>query len=306
MTSFEEYSRSTPASAQAPDYMYSYSGVSNQAYPTIYTPHPHTHSTSSGGYGGYGQNTHQDFVLDTNSVQQGLSAESIYHLNTPAHSPRHSSLHSFAPQPPVLSSTSDSGASIRSNLSSAIGSPSMSDHHNKEWNHIPSIAPGIIHQDNFQIDTCAISGFDCEPVMAPKYPGYVGESENVFLPQLFSALSPMNVVPCSFPSTTEAPTSVAAQIWRTRMKNRLNSPLTGSFPAYIGLDDACFKPPATPASRIASFSATPIETHISKPRRGSISYSPFFSQSSGTYGAPLGFSCRFPYQRLQLLFLLLP
>ncbi|KAF1353540.1 hypothetical protein BDV97DRAFT_117481 [Delphinella strobiligena] len=190
MTSFEEYSRSTPASAQAPDYMYSYSGVSNQAYPTIYTPHPHTHSTSSGGYGGYGQNTHQDFVLDTNSVQQGLSAESIYHLNTPAHSPRHSSLHSFAPQPPVLSSTSDSGASIRSNLSSAIGSPSMSDHHNKEWNHIPSIAPGIIHQDNFQIDTCAISGFDCEPVMAPKYPGYVD-------PALIQPTSPPNYA--SFP-----------------------------------------------------------------------------------------------------------
>lgn len=293
--------------------MYSYSGISNQAYPTIYAPHPHTHSTSSGGYGGYGQNTHQDFVLDTNTVQQGLSAESIYHLNTPAHSPRHSSLNSFDPQPPVLSSTSDSGASIRSNLSSAIGSPSMSDHHNKEWNHIQPIAPSIIHQDNFQIDTFAISGFECEPVMAPKYPGYVGESERVSSPQLFSAFSSVNVIPVSSLSTTESPASVAAQSWRTRTENsgnahsqRLDSPFTGPFAAHIDLDDdACFKPPATPASRIASFSAAPIETHISKPRKGSISYSPFFSQSSGTYGAPLGFSCRFPYQRFQLLFLLL-
>ena len=181
MTSFDEYSQSIMASAPGEDYqLYSYSA--SQSYPSVYTPQ---HQATNQGFGTYNihpsypQNTHQDFVLDTDSVHQQLAAKIDYQSRSPpAHSPTHSSANSFDLQPPVLSSTSDSGTSIQSNVSSALGSPSVSIHQAREWNHFPGNMPSIVQQDNLHPDAFA-QAFDYEPLVVPKHPKCVGELKDL-------------------------------------------------------------------------------------------------------------------------------
>lgn len=93
-------------------------------------------------------------------IAQGVKA-SFQQYASPMASP-HSTSNSFQEQPPVLSASSESGASVSS---SAIGSPSQ---FNEPWN---PLSAGLGLPQGFEY-----SGM-VEPV---KVPGYVGESTNVF------------------------------------------------------------------------------------------------------------------------------
>jgi hypothetical protein len=69
----------------------------------------------------------QDLQYHYDAIAQGVKP---YQYDTPAGSP-HSTPHSFHEHPPVLSASSESGASVSS---SAIGSPSLVPQYNESWN----------------------------------------------------------------------------------------------------------------------------------------------------------------------------
>ncbi|ORY19896.1 hypothetical protein BCR34DRAFT_458675, partial [Clohesyomyces aquaticus] len=85
---------------------------------------------------------------DLESYYAGI-AEGVkpsYHQYSPTGSP-HSASHSFDNQPPILSASSESGASVSS---SAMGSPSLAPQYNDSWN--PSFVPGIVQSNGFEFD----------------------------------------------------------------------------------------------------------------------------------------------------------
>lgn len=273
---------------------YQYQAISTQGYPSIYTaPQPQQMNPGFESYS-YPRATHQDFVLDTESIHQQLSVKPSYQAHSPAHSPTHSSANSFDLQPPVLSSTSDSGASIQSNMSSAMGSPSLSIHAPRDWNQMQGTVPGIVQQDCYPTETFTPSGFDYESAMALKHPGFVGESRQ--LPSsrrsnTFSSVNSVSSCSSSFPQSS-APVPAQRRPEQSSLLNQNFDSASASSVPSTGL----FKQPESQASSSAcSIFPLPTTPPASVRRRaGSISYSPFFAQSSGTSGAPLEFSCLFP------------
>ena len=85
---------------------------------------------------------------------------------SPNYSPAHSNSHSFDLHPPILSSTSDSGASVQSTISSAMGSPSAQPQQSNDWTQQQSASmfPGIVHPDSLGHDVFATTGFDLETI----------------------------------------------------------------------------------------------------------------------------------------------
>lgn len=155
---------------------YQYQTIHAQEYPSTFFPHqtrsiPSNHHTYSDSQS-YPRLTHHDFVLDTDSVKQHLAAKPDYHPYSPA--PTHSSVHSFDLQPPVLSSTSDSGASYQSNASSAMGSPTRSVPHHGDWNQMQESVPSIVRHENFHAEPFP-SRFDYDSMLTSKQPGFVGK-----------------------------------------------------------------------------------------------------------------------------------
>ncbi|KAL1311113.1 hypothetical protein AAFC00_001318 [Neodothiora populina] len=183
MSSFTEHSYSYGAQVQGSTYQaYPYQGMSNSDF-SNYPPHSQPVHTGYDPYRtahqAYPGKTHQDFVLDTDSINHQLSVQPVQpisHLRSPAHSPTHSSANSFDTHAPVLSSTSDSGASIQSNMSSAIGSPSLDANYQREWNAMSNPVPSIVHHENFVNDTYSSSGFDYDSSMTSKHRGCVDPS----------------------------------------------------------------------------------------------------------------------------------
>jgi hypothetical protein len=82
---------------------------------------------------------------------------------------------SFDPQPPVLSSTSDSGASIQSGMSSHMGSPSAQPQQMNDWNQQFNMFPSIFQPDNM-IPT---SMFESGTISGEAKIGCVGELSKV-------------------------------------------------------------------------------------------------------------------------------
>ncbi|KAI9706184.1 MAG: hypothetical protein M1820_004945 [Bogoriella megaspora] len=124
----------------------------------------------------------QDFGFGSTST--ALQSKSNYHPQTPAESPTNSAKNSFDVQPPNLSSTSDSGASVQSTSSSAMGSPSLNPHYAQEgWNTLGQglgLAPGIVQHDHLGQEPFTTSGFEYEPLLVhEKIPGCVGESPSI-------------------------------------------------------------------------------------------------------------------------------
>ncbi|KAL9086608.1 MAG: hypothetical protein Q9165_007051 [Trypethelium subeluteriae] len=109
-----------------------------------------------------------------------------YHPQTPAESPTNSANNSFDNQPPHLSSTSDSGASVQSTSSSAMGSPSLNPSYPPEsWNTLGQglggqglgIAPGIVPHDHLGHEPFGTSGFEYDPLLVhDKIPSCVDPS----------------------------------------------------------------------------------------------------------------------------------
>nr|POE77440.1 hypothetical protein CFP56_09087 [Quercus suber] len=131
---------------------------------------------------------------------------------TPSYSPSNSASHSFDNQhPPVLSAPSDSGASVQSTISSAMGSPAMQPLPPNEWaqSQHSSLLPDI-----FQDESAAFtSGFDYETIpMTNK--GCVGEFTDISSSQLR--------VPRNNPSLSSLPFPV-----QPAQSNTNSSPMPG-------------------------------------------------------------------------------
>ncbi|GAB7357417.1 hypothetical protein MBLNU459_g8346t1 [Dothideomycetes sp. NU459] len=208
MTSLAEYQHSMNSQTEGGDYqLYSY-----QAYQSIYAGHQPTVSTFDQFSIPviYQQGQHdQSFLYESEANDYSKSTIPSY---SPNYSPTNSIAHSFDMQPPVLSSTSDSGASVQSNISSAMGSPSIGVQQQvPTWNHLQGLVPSIVQQDSFQPDQFASTNYDFESAVPP-FKGFVDPSliqplsPSTYSTQPYQApLSPQNVL--FGHSTSPAPSS---------------------------------------------------------------------------------------------------
>ncbi|KAK5145130.1 hypothetical protein LTR32_003051 [Rachicladosporium monterosium] len=119
------------------------------------------------------------------------------HLQAPgsSYSPSNSASRSFDFQnPPMLSSTSDSGASGQSATSSGMNSPCLQPQQSGSWSQQTNMdmIPGIVHHDSLVQDIFATTGLDLDPILVTDK-GCVGELLNFSSsqqPQSSSFLAP--------------------------------------------------------------------------------------------------------------------
>lgn len=200
-------------------------------------------------------------------------------------------------QPPVLSSTSDSGASIQSAMSSHVGSPATQSQQAGDWNQHNNMFPNILQPENmFPVNTFET---DTIPVVEKEF---VGESTKVssvrdlsFPSPSVGAASPVpNTDPPAVTSSTIRGTASLHATDGISLESR-RSPAGSSFQ---------FHPQSPVFGRVKQQRQTPTRLarcsnaggdsqRLYAPR--SPSQSPFFSQSSGHFVPPLGFSCSSPF-----------
>jgi hypothetical protein len=126
---------------------------------------------------GYSHNMNEPYPFNPEQLQQLAR----YDMNQ-----QHSQLkadYSFEHQPPVLSSTSDSGASIQSAMSSNMGSPSAQPQQMNDWSQHFNMGPSIFPQDNI-----ATSMFESGTIPGEAKIGCVGELSKVSSSHDFSFL----------------------------------------------------------------------------------------------------------------------
>ncbi|KAK4982142.1 hypothetical protein LTR50_007827 [Elasticomyces elasticus] len=195
MMSYAEYPHAMPLHDNDfplfPQYS-DYTATSQAYIPTNTYQEPGFPASAYGSYAAHhtfpGQQLH-NFSFNVHNVAQGQKA--AFNPHSPLYSPTNSASNSFDFQPPVLSSTSDSGASVQSALSSAMGSPSLNAQNSADW---PSstglgISLNIVNPDSFARDPFATTSFEVESLLAQdKDLGCVGESG-----ELSSCQSPQEV-----------------------------------------------------------------------------------------------------------------
>ncbi|KAK5007740.1 hypothetical protein LTR28_004896, partial [Elasticomyces elasticus] len=252
---FPQYSDYTATSqAYIPTNTYQESGFPASAYES-YAAH-HTFP---------GQQLH-NFSFGVHNVAQGQKA--AFNPRSPLYSPTNSASNSFDVQPPVLSSTSDSGASVQSALSSAMGSPSLNAQNAADWASSTGlgISLNIVNPDSFARDPFATTSFEVESLLAQdKDLGCVAFSMDSVQP---SAPLSSGVEEKDFSSTTKADrTSRESSVFR--------SPTT---PASAAL----FQPWSPTLARVKGQQG-PSVPHVQKPRTkltGSpLNQAPVFAQS---------------------------
>ncbi|RMY87988.1 hypothetical protein D0862_10554 [Hortaea werneckii] len=147
-------------------------------------------------------------------TQSYQSAQNHLRPQSPNYSPSNSASHSLDYQnAPLLSSTSDSGASAQSTISSTMGSPSAQACASNDWQQQASMSmvqPSIVQQENVNQDFFAPTGFDVDMIPITNK-GCVGESNSVSssqLPQSFPISSPFSLPP---PAQPNGPTPTAMQ-----------------------------------------------------------------------------------------------
>ena len=250
-----------------------------------------------------------DLRFHFDGIAQGVKPS--YQHYSPAASPNSGS-HSFDIQPPNLSTSSESGASVSS---SAMGSPSLNPQYHDAWSSMSGLglAPGIVQGS---------SGFDYDGMVATdKLPGCVGESFEI---SSSASVSSSIAFPCAS-SVLSSSSSVGSH-----REDRACLETPPSRPCSFGQSNpsrsetssqnSVFRSPTTPAS--AKFSSplsmrrSPSGPGIYKRRRNSLlsneiwpndipdsntdsSLSPVnrrshFSQNSSGFIPPLESSCRFP------------
>jgi hypothetical protein len=213
-----------------------------------------------------------------------------------------------------------SGRSVPSASSSATGSPIPQSYGPPfpDWNQAPAqglgFAPSIVQYDSYGHEYNPMSGMDHDfvfPDFHSKPNGFVGECAQ--LPSSSHALPPQFH---SFPRTVAAaPRTADPGVSKRRSASSVHSTLTTSamLPQSPSMNvDDVFKTPTTPASatmpsRFGPFSSPLTNNHansfyspsissVHSPANNAQNYhlqSPFFSQSSGHFVAPLGSSCWF-------------
>ena len=236
---------------------------------------------------------------------------------------------SFDPQPPVLSSTSDSGASIQSGMSSHMGSPSAQPQQMNDWNQQFNMFPSIFQADNM-IPT---SMFETGTISGEAKIGCVGELSKVSSSRDFSFLQSS-----VHTSTGEVWTDVQADSANATMRATSQiDPVFSSIETGGGAygdaptgvhNGPIFNSPSSPAVSSLPFTPrSPVLERVKGRRRVPTVPSPkrmsgttrlarsnsacggterlyaphsptqshFFSQSSGHFVPPLGSSCPYPF-----------
>ncbi|KAI6854746.1 hypothetical protein KC338_g9159 [Hortaea werneckii] len=111
-------------------------------------------------------------------TQSYQSAQNHLRPQSPNCSPSNSASHSLDYQnAPILSSTSDSGASAQSTISSTMGSPSAQASASNDWHQQASMSmvqPSIVQQENVGQDFFAPTGFDVDMIPIANTKGCVG------------------------------------------------------------------------------------------------------------------------------------
>jgi hypothetical protein len=268
---------------------------------------------------GYSHNMNEPYPFNPEQLQQLAR----YDMNQ-----QHSQVkadYSFEHQPPVLSSTSDSGASIQSAMSSNMGSPSTQPQQMNDWNQHFNMGPSIFPQDNL-----ATSMFESGTIPGEAKIGCVGELSKVSSSHDFSLLqsSARNMTGETW-SEDQASTGDTTAHATYRMGSAFTTMESGyqtysAVPAGVD-NDSSFQFPISPASSSLPFQPrSPVlervkgrrqVSTVSSPKRTpgttrsvrssggaerlyapqSPTQSPFFSQSSGHFVPPLWSSCPYPF-----------
>lgn len=252
MATFAEYSSQTMASNDFP--LFPYQEVWNDQ---TYQPYPDQSYLSSTSFDSYP--SHPAYVqADQYSFGPDMTFQSKHHNYT---SPAHSAAQSFdVQQPPILSSTSDSGASAPSTISSAMGSPSIQPQAANGWGqqHNMAMLPGIVHPDGLGQDVFASTGFDIETIPVTDK-GCVGELHTISSSQQAQSAFPFDVPsqPSAFlfgdaplfpqPRTQPQMSNTASSIYTG---HSTSAPLAITPPTRDSMSpsDSFFKSPTTPAS----------------------------------------------------------
>ncbi|KAK3720133.1 hypothetical protein LTR37_003957 [Vermiconidia calcicola] len=213
-------------------------------------------------------------------AEQSFHSKSDLPAPSSNYSPANSASHSFElQQPPVLSSTSDSGASAHSTISSAMASPSMQPQPSNEWSqqHM-NMLPGVVQQDNFSHGVFTTTGFDFETIPVTDK-GCVGELAAISSSQHSPNVSSINFpsFPTSFDTLRESNNSAsfpAHGIWSNSMNvlptTRVDSPpsvaasLTPQTES-VSPSESVFKSPSTPAS-----ATSPVLERVKGKRQASV------------------------------------
>lgn len=269
---------------------------------------------------GFAQNMNEPYPFNPEQLEQ-LSKYDMAHQHYQMKGD-----YSFDHQPPVLSSRSDSGASIQSGMSSHMNSPSSRPQQMNDWNQQFNACPSIFQPDNM-IPT---SMFESGSISGEVKIGCVGELAKVSSSYDFSFLQSS-----AHDSTGEAWTDLQADTANaTTCATSQNRPVFSSIEAGegtygdapTGVDNSfVFTSPSSPRAPSLPFTPrSPVlervkgrrqASTVSSPQRmfgtsrlarsGSVHggvterlYAPqsptqshFFSQSSGHFVPPLGSSC---------------
>lgn len=260
MATFAEYSSNNMASNTTSDFpLFAYNEMWNDQNYQSYPDQSYMDTTSFDGYPSmpaYNQPNQYAYGSHATFQQKPHGHGDAYT------SPSHSAAPSFdLQQPPVLSSTSDSGASAPSTISSAMGSPSIQPQATNAWmpQNNMGMLPDIVHPDSLSHDIFASTSFDIETIPVTDK-GCVGELNAISSfqrPQSAFPFNPsINRVP-TYParstaisaqevSSTQAPTAMpgASNALATNLPLAITPPDRDS----MSPNDNFFKSPTTPAS----------------------------------------------------------
>lgn len=264
MATFAEQSQSTMASDN--DFtLYPYQEAWNDTnfLPTSFADQHYLNATSfdqSQLHPSYAQANQDQLLLN----QSYRLAKTHLRPQSPNYSPSNSASHSFDfRNPPNLSSTSDSGTSVQSTISSAMGSPSVRPQMSNDWHQQPNMSmsrPGIVQQDSHGQDIFGTTAFDVDTIpIADK--GCVGEFNDISsyqlppnVPSFSTSLLPSSfqsaLATDSFNTETCNPGSIATvgpQLALDPSSFASQSLATGAFGA-TSPEDSVFLSPGTPAS----------------------------------------------------------
>ncbi|KAK5123293.1 hypothetical protein LTR85_002723 [Meristemomyces frigidus] len=288
MATYAEYQQQTMASENNDFTLYPYQEPwTGQAYlPTSFADNPYVNPTAFESFHSqqtYGQPGPQQFSFNTQSYQQ---AKNHLQPQSPTYSPSNSASHSFDyQQPPILSSTSDSGASVQSTISSAMGSPSLQQQPSSDWSqqqqqqHM-TMVPSIMHHDSIAQDLFGTTTFDLETIPATDK-GCVGEFTNISSSQQTQTVSPfyLSSLPFSFDSPQSAQHS-GYQSWSLQSSDLAPNaayqpvpfpttlapqPLSTGIMDATSPNDSMFRSPTTPAS-----ATSPVLERVKGKRRASV------------------------------------
>ncbi|KAK3075975.1 hypothetical protein LTR53_000152 [Teratosphaeriaceae sp. CCFEE 6253] len=171
MATYAEYPQQTMASNDNDFTLFPYVWNQEQTYlPTsTFDDQTYLHPTTLDSYAAqhhYANLAHDQFAFNAETfgpIKNSLQAP------LPSYSPANSASHSFDLQhPPMLSSTSDSGASVQSTSSSGMNSPAGQHRQSHDWGRQINLntIPGIVHHDSLPQDMYATTALDFETIPA--------------------------------------------------------------------------------------------------------------------------------------------